>query len=162
MKDDYNKLYKLVAINDDIDFCIACGKEELKRVMWLENLETGIIEHYGTTCGARMLGWTKKETSRKINTKIQEMKKMWKDCYNSHPSIKARVNADNEYFEFFRKNNIDRISYCKERNTTPMIHHYQEVNEKYPINRDEVIEWTNNKMGFKIIKDKIIMIKNNS
>ena len=54
--------YKLLGINNDTETCDACGKTGLKRVMWLERLDsdgngTGDIKAYGTTCGARTLGF---------------------------------------------------------------------------------------------------------
>lgn len=56
-----NKKYTLKGINNDSDTCEICGKVELKRVMWLAELdadggETHNIIAAGTTCGAVALG----------------------------------------------------------------------------------------------------------
>lgn len=44
--------YKVLAVNDDKDFCECCGKQGLKRVVWIEDTETQEIKHFGTTCAA--------------------------------------------------------------------------------------------------------------
>jgi hypothetical protein len=57
------KRYALKGINDDSTQCAICGKVELKRVMWIIELsedgsELGDAFPCGTTCGAKMLGYT--------------------------------------------------------------------------------------------------------
>lgn len=42
--------YKVRAVNDDRDFCQCCGKRSLKKVVWIEDVETSEIRHFGTTC----------------------------------------------------------------------------------------------------------------
>jgi hypothetical protein len=37
-------------INDEQSFCSCCGKQGLKRVVWIEDTETGDINHFGTSC----------------------------------------------------------------------------------------------------------------
>jgi len=44
------KLHKVLAVNDDKDFCECCGKSNLKKVVWIENTETGEIRHFGVIC----------------------------------------------------------------------------------------------------------------
>jgi len=46
--------YKILGVNDDLNFCNCCGKQRLARVVWMENLNTGEVTHYGTTCAARL------------------------------------------------------------------------------------------------------------
>jgi hypothetical protein len=55
------KQYKLKGINGDSDTCELCGKTNLKKVMWLAELdpdgnELGFVFAVGTTCGAKKLG----------------------------------------------------------------------------------------------------------
>ena len=55
------KRYALKGINDEETVCTICGRVELKRVMWLQELdsdgnEIGEAIHCGTTCGAHLLG----------------------------------------------------------------------------------------------------------
>ena len=37
-------------VNDEQNFCSCCGKSGLKRVVWIEDTETGVVSHFGTTC----------------------------------------------------------------------------------------------------------------
>lgn len=42
--------YQFLGVNDDRDFCECCGRVDLKRVVWIEDLEEGTVKHFGTTC----------------------------------------------------------------------------------------------------------------
>lgn len=42
--------YRVLSVNDDRDFCECCGRQGLKRVVWIEDVEAGDIKHFGTTC----------------------------------------------------------------------------------------------------------------
>jgi hypothetical protein len=42
--------YKVLAVNDERDYCECCGRKNLKKVAWIENEETGEIKHFGTVC----------------------------------------------------------------------------------------------------------------
>jgi hypothetical protein len=44
---------KILGINDDRDFCQCCGKTGLRRVVWIENIETGTVRHFGTYCAGK-------------------------------------------------------------------------------------------------------------
>jgi hypothetical protein len=37
-------------VNDEQNFCSCCGKSGLKRVVWIQDTETGVVSHFGTTC----------------------------------------------------------------------------------------------------------------
>ena len=66
--------FRLVGINDDAHTCSCCGRSDLKRVLWLLPLDQdgnadGEAIPYGTSCGAKALGWaypTRSATKRKI------------------------------------------------------------------------------------------------
>lgn len=69
------KKFKLIGTNDEADTCCCCGKSGLKRVVWLVPLDVdgnpeGEAEHYGTSCAARMLGWSH-ATSAKAKKAIE-------------------------------------------------------------------------------------------
>lgn len=40
-------------INDDKSFCECCGKSGLQRVVWIEDMETGEVKHFGTSCAMK-------------------------------------------------------------------------------------------------------------
>ena len=44
--------FKVLGVNDDRDFCECCGKEGLKKVVWIEHCDTGDVQHFGTSCAA--------------------------------------------------------------------------------------------------------------
>lgn len=44
------KRYKVLAVNDEKDFCQCCGKKDLKKVVWIEDQLEGGIQHFGTIC----------------------------------------------------------------------------------------------------------------
>ncbi len=46
------KRFKVLGVNDDKDFCECCGKTGLKRVVWIEDSETGKLQHFGVVCAA--------------------------------------------------------------------------------------------------------------
>ena len=92
--------YALVAINDEEQVCQFCGKVDLKKVMWLVNVDADGNKHgeafaVGTTCGAKMLG----QTTSKINTAIKGFNhKVWQQkqiARRNHPLAgKAREMED--------------------------------------------------------------------
>lgn len=48
-----SKRYEVLAVNDDRDFCECCGKEGLKKVVWIRNNETDEIKHFGVICAGK-------------------------------------------------------------------------------------------------------------
>jgi len=85
------KKYTLLAVNDDSQECTICGRTELKKVMWLCELDTDgnkteNIFQCGTTCGAKVL----KTSVAKFKTRVKNFaskvycKKY--DAKQSHPN----------------------------------------------------------------------------
>lgn len=46
------KRFKVLGVNDDDDTCECCGKKGLKKVVWIEDTETGSVQHFGLICAA--------------------------------------------------------------------------------------------------------------
>jgi hypothetical protein len=42
--------FQVLSVNDDRDFCECCGKTGLKRVVFIQDNETGEVKHFGTSC----------------------------------------------------------------------------------------------------------------
>lgn len=85
------KRYALKGINDEQHECAVCGKVELKRVMWLVALDAdgnqdGDAFHCGTTCGARLLGYTQSKVTTKIKNYKDEVDRKRRSLFYSHPS----------------------------------------------------------------------------
>ena len=73
------KMKKILSINSDESFCDCCGKSNLKRVVWIEDTETGNVNHYGTVCAENVLSWKTYEKVRKtisLINKLDKYKKM--------------------------------------------------------------------------------------
>ena len=65
-------MWKVIGINDDQSTCDVCGKEELKRVVWLENCETQSVVATGTTCAAKLQKIKVSEQKKKENDFVKE------------------------------------------------------------------------------------------
>ena len=66
--------FQIKGINDEQDTCSCCGKSGLKRVVWIEDKETGDVDHFGTACAAqpaKCFGIT----TRDINKAVREYEK---------------------------------------------------------------------------------------
>jgi predicted metal-binding protein len=48
-----DKRYQVVGVNDENDYCECFGKKNLKRVVWINDTESGEVKHFGTTCATR-------------------------------------------------------------------------------------------------------------
>lgn len=42
--------FQVKGVNDERDTCECCGKTGLKKVVWIEDTETGEIKCFGSTC----------------------------------------------------------------------------------------------------------------
>ena len=68
---------KILSINSDENFCSCCGKVNLKRVVWVEDTETGNVDHYGTQCANKILsfkGIAKVSKSVSLAVKLEKYK----------------------------------------------------------------------------------------
>lgn len=68
-------MWTVKAINDDQATCEICGKEDLKRVVWLENSETQEIIAAGTTCAAKLQKIKVSEQKKKENDFLKEKRR---------------------------------------------------------------------------------------
>ena len=80
MKTEQNNRFKVLGVNDDRDFCECCGRENLKKVVWIEDAETGKIQHFGVVCAdnpAKAFG-LKREIKNAIANFQFKQQVMWK------------------------------------------------------------------------------------
>lgn len=66
------KKYRILGFNDDQCSCDVCGKQELKGTYAMEDLSSGEIFRAGSSCGAKMAGWTSKELVAKYKAGEKE------------------------------------------------------------------------------------------
>lgn len=62
------KKFRMVGINDDASECSCCGRQGLKRVVWLMPLDVdgnpeGDAAPYGTSCAATLMGYAYPKSS---------------------------------------------------------------------------------------------------
>lgn len=84
------RAYKILGFNADVCECDVCGKSELKGTYAMEDLETGEIFRAGSTCGAKMAGWTTKVFTKKVK-EVELAQKEAKEI-----ALRSSV----EYFEY--------------------------------------------------------------
>jgi hypothetical protein len=68
--------YRVLGTNDDASDCCCCGRQGLKRVVWLQPLnedgeECGEPVHFGRVCGARAAGWGYGSDAGRIERRIR-------------------------------------------------------------------------------------------
>ena len=76
--------YRVLAVNDDRDFCECCGRQRLKQVVWIEDTETQEIKHFGTTCAAapaKGFG-VDKEIKRAVSTFKAKQQALWAHAHH--------------------------------------------------------------------------------
>lgn len=109
------KKYRILGFNDDQCSCDVCGKQELKGTYAMEDLSTGEIFRAGSSCGAKMAGWTTKELVAKYKAGEKEiLENAKKEFRNS-----AEYIAYNNGLDFLNKESdeIQRKLYnCSDEN----------------------------------------------
>jgi hypothetical protein len=85
------KRYALKGINDEQHECAVCGRIELKHVMWLverdaDGCEIGIPFHCGTTCGAKLIGYTQSKINTAVKKYAANLKMIRYELQCNHPS----------------------------------------------------------------------------
>lgn len=58
--------YKVLGSNDDENFCQLCNKQELQKVVWLEDTETGEIIHAGVICASKLMRISSEEVKEQL------------------------------------------------------------------------------------------------
>ena len=98
--------YKILGFNDDQCECDVCGKQELKGTYAIEDLASGEIFRAGSTCGAKMAGWTTKELISKYKAgekeKLETAKKEFRESKEYIEYNKAINFLNDEYDEVQR------------------------------------------------------------
>lgn len=85
--------YKILGFNDDKCECEICGKQELKGTYAIEDILNGGIIRAGSSCGAKMAGWTSKELVAKYKAGEKEKKLQAQKEYRTSAEYIAYENA---------------------------------------------------------------------
>ena len=109
------KKYRILGFNDDQCSCDVCGKQELKGTYAMEDLSTGEIFRAGSSCGAKMAGWTTKELVAKYKAGEKEiLENARKEFRNSAEHI-----AYNDALDFLNKESDElqrKLYNCSDEN----------------------------------------------
>lgn len=90
--------YGYKGTNNDYDTCEVCGKTNLNKVMWLVELdsdggEIGEAFAVGTTCGAKLLGYSQKDFNKATRNAAEVLRHKQNYAERHHP---LTVQADRE------------------------------------------------------------------
>lgn len=84
-----HKAYRYLGTNDDSDTCCLCNKTELKKVVWLEHVETGSVQCYGSCCAAKLMGMYSDEYKTWIKAEKERIEKdMMEKIMNKYIAIR--------------------------------------------------------------------------
>ena len=88
--------YKVLGVNDDKDFCTCCGKPNLARVVWLENMESGEVSHSGTKCASKLAAPEAiKRAEKKANQAlVQRQDELEALAFEAYDKVKDRKNRE--------------------------------------------------------------------
>ena len=112
--------YQIKGINSDTETCEICERTDLKKVVWIVEIdedgnETSSPVAHGTNCASRKLGFNGKNTkalnNRQINEAHAEHKKQARlNYFNNQCILVDRVYIDRKWRIglVMRENNIDR------------------------------------------------------
>ena len=67
---------KVLGINSERDCCECCGKQNLKKVVWLQN-DNGVVMHYGSNCAARATGKNSNWIDSNLLENFQTVHQTW-------------------------------------------------------------------------------------
>ena len=90
------KTFQVKGINDEQTYCDCCGKQDLKRVVWIENTETGDIRAFGTSCAsnpAKAFG-LKREIAKAVRDFDTEQKRLQQEARNAAIFAACKLASD--------------------------------------------------------------------
>lgn len=96
---EHRAKYRVLGTNDEASSCCCCGREGLKRVVWLQPLnehgdDDGVPVHFGTMCAAKASGWgysSRDDAARRILREEAVSVKHYRELASS--AIKGLVQA---------------------------------------------------------------------
>jgi hypothetical protein len=85
--------YKILGFNDDQTSCDVCGHPELRGTYAMEDTETGVLFRAGSTCGAKMAGWSIKQLKQIFKAAEKEKADKAKQEFKDTEQYKAHEKA---------------------------------------------------------------------
>lgn len=110
MKTIIEKTFRVLGFTEEVTDCDCCGRSDLKGTIVLENIETGSIGYFGSVCGSKIAGNTKKyietelmlvekqniEKARKEYLETPEKKAYDKHFVDREPLLTKAAEQNNE------------------------------------------------------------------
>lgn len=130
------KRYTLKAVNDEETTCCVCGKVELKRVMWIAELnedgeEMGEPFHCGTTCGAKLMQQKISVVSRVVKSfdaKVSLMRSELKRQKENELGMRDLIKTLNEETKTYSERKA-HPAYAKMREITHQAYEWAQAQE---------------------------------
>jgi hypothetical protein len=104
-----SKEWKVLGINSDETVCDVCGKENLKRVVWLQSSETGETVKAGTTCAALLQKITVKQEIKQEKEWFESQRKKIFEKFRSSHEYKEFQNKKEDWEILSAKNEIAKL-----------------------------------------------------
>jgi len=83
--------YTFIGTTDEVTQCGCCGRDNLKGTVVLKTSD-GDFVFFGSTCGAKALGWTVKDFNAAANNAQKERINARRIAENTHPN-RTKINA---------------------------------------------------------------------
>ena len=113
---------KVLGVNDDRDFCECCGKNNLTRVVWIEDTETSAVKHYGTHCASMILKSGKKGVETAIYLAAD---KMYNEVAEMFWAITDRKELDRLMAAELKKRGAENMIFDIRHNINHILKHNQ-------------------------------------
>lgn len=87
-------MFRVLGENDDASECLCCGRQGLRKVVWLQPLdqdgnEVGEPVHFGRVCGAKAAGWGYGSDAGRIERRIRQEEREAVKHYNA--AVQQRI-----------------------------------------------------------------------
>ena len=73
-------MLQIIGITDEITECGRCGKYNLKKIIVIEDTETGSINYYGSECASMLLHFDKKTIATLAKKAKKEQEEKVRSC----------------------------------------------------------------------------------
>ena len=95
--------FRVLGVNDEESTCQCCGKEGLKRVVWIADRETGSVLHFGTTCaqspakGFGITGEIKRAVAAAIRSDQEREQRVYRSAWEKYRRAGGATSTDARY-----------------------------------------------------------------
>ncbi len=94
-------MFKVLGVTDERSSCDCCGRDGLKKVVAIQNVETGAVGYYGTTCAlspAKCFGITKEDIAIATQQKKKEQHLAYVESVKNRIEIKKVLRAEQRFW----------------------------------------------------------------